>query len=297
VITAGPATQAEALRWFTGEYAGALAAVRLAAESGLDSHAWQLASCLMVYQLRRGLWDDLAEAEQVALASARRSGDLIGEAYVLIAQAFCHARAGRFTDAEPLFWQGLRLLESAGGHPATEASVHSSLSWLAERCHDYPQALAHNQRALELHRRAGNHDLAIVALNDVGYSHALIGDYTQAMAYCQRALTAMQQQGQLSWQSAAWHSLGFIHHKLGSHKRAIACFQRSLGLCQEIADKYNEADTLATLGDVHHDAGDPAAAARAWTQALRIFDEISHPDADRIRARLRFHGLRGLRAG
>jgi hypothetical protein len=34
-------------------------------------------------------------------------------------------------------------------------------------------------------------------------------------------------------------------------------------------------------------AGDDEAANRTWARALRIFDEIDHPDGDRIRAKLR----------
>jgi hypothetical protein len=37
---------------------------------------------------------------------------------------------------------------------------------------------------------------------------------------------------------------------------------------------------------VHRSAGDLDAAHGAWTLALRIFDEISHPDGDPVRAKL-----------
>ena len=70
-------------------------------------------------------------------------------------------------------------------------------------------------------------------------------------------------------------------------QRAIACYQRSVDLWRELADRFNEADTLDSLGDVQRSAGDDEAANRTWARALRIFEEIDHPDDDRIRAKLR----------
>jgi tetratricopeptide (TPR) repeat protein len=126
-----------------------------------------------------------------------------------------------------------------------------------------------------------------MSLNDVGYSHALLGNYQQAIIYCERALAGSRRAGERSWESATWDSLGYVHHKLGNHQRAITCYERSLGLCRELADRYNEAGTLDRLGDVHRSAGDMDASRWAWTQALRTFDEIDHPDSDRVRAKLR----------
>ncbi len=37
----------------------------------------------------------------------------------------------------------------------------------------------------------------------------------------------------------------------------------------------------------HHAAGNPDDARSAWWQALGILDELGHPDADQLRAKLR----------
>lgn len=87
-------------------------------------------------------------------------------------------------------------------------------------------------------------------------------------------------------EAAICHSLGFIRQQLGDHRQAIACHERSLDLTRLLSDRFNQADTLGTLGDAYASAGDSAAARRAWTEALRIFQEIEHPDADLVRAKL-----------
>jgi tetratricopeptide (TPR) repeat protein len=83
-----------------------------------------------------------------------------------------------------------------------------------------------------------------------------------------------------------------VYHKLSDYRRSVTCYERSLGLAREVADRFNEAGILDRLGDAHSSAGDPDAARWAWSQSLRLFDEIDHPEGDRIRAKLRLSGPR-----
>jgi tetratricopeptide (TPR) repeat protein len=147
--------------------------------------------------------------------------------------------------------------------------------------------LAHSRRALQLYTAADHRAGQARVLNNIGYSHALLGNYQHAITYCEQALTATRQLGERCWEAATWHSLGYIHRKLGNHYQAVTCYERSRHLNRELADRYNEADTLHHLGNLYASAGDVDPARRAWAQALLIFNEIDHPDVDRIRAKLR----------
>ena len=53
------------------------------------------------------------------------------------------------------------------------------------------------------------------------------------------------------------------------------------------ASGLNEATTLGHLADTLLAAGDPDAARRTWEQALAILDDLHHPDAADVRAKLR----------
>ncbi|MBO0818759.1 MAG: tetratricopeptide repeat protein, partial [Actinobacteria bacterium] len=88
-------------------------------------------------------------------------------------------------------------------------------------------------------------------------------------------------------EGAIWDSLGYAHHQRGDYDQAIVCYERAIALSRVLADRFNEADTLTSLGDVHHSAGDIGAARLVWRDALRIFDEIAHPDREKVRAKLR----------
>ena len=285
VIVGEPATADDAMCWFTAEHATLLVAVQLAANAGCGTHAWQLAWTLTTFLLRRGLWNDQAMACKTGLDAARRTGDTVGEAHSLHRLALGYARSGRIRDAYPLFRRALRQFGNIGDH-ASQAYMHVNLGWLSERQQRPAEALSHALRAQDLYRAADHRTGQAMVLNEIGYSHALLGNYQQALTYCQRALAAIQELGARSWEEATWDSLGYIHHQLDNHQQAVTCYQRSLDLCRERANSYNEAGTLDRLGDVHHSAGDLAAACRAWTHALRIFDEIDHPDGDQVRAKL-----------
>jgi hypothetical protein len=66
----------------------------------------------------------------------------------------------------------------------------------------------------------------------------------------------------------------------------LPCGQRALRLRRDLGDRHGEADTLTHLGDTHHAASNPTAAHDAYQQALTILEDLDHPDADTVRARL-----------
>jgi DNA-binding SARP family transcriptional activator/Tfp pilus assembly protein PilF len=279
-------TAADAMAWLAAERAGILAAVRLAGASGFETHAWQLAWAVSAFLLRTAAWDDIDRAQRAALEAALRAGDIAGQGHALHGLARGYARSGRFAEAYPCFQDALRHFVATGDH-VSQAHVHSSLAWLAEREQHPADALSHALAALDLHRAAGQPGPAeVLALNDVGYCHALVGNYAEAVAFCERALAASQELGERNWEAATWDSLGYIQHRLGDHQRAVRSYERAIGIYRELADRFNEADSLDHLGDVRRDAGDAQAARAAWAQALRILAEVGHPDADGVRAKL-----------
>jgi DNA-binding SARP family transcriptional activator/tetratricopeptide (TPR) repeat protein len=286
VTLAEPATARDALSWFTTERAALLDAIHLAAETGLGTCAWQLAWTLTTFFLRRGYWQDQTAAQSAALDAARRTGDLAGQAHALRGLALGYARSGRFREAHPHFRHALQLFEKIGDH-TSQAHVHSGLTWLSERQDRPVDALSHALRTLDLFLAAGNLPGQVMAHNDIGWSHALLGNYQQALAYCQRALVMYQELGDRNGKAATWDSLGYIHRQLANYQQAITCYQNAIDLYRDLADRYNEADTLANLGDTHLSAGHPDAARRAWRHALDILSQLGHPDADRLRAKLR----------
>jgi tetratricopeptide (TPR) repeat protein len=84
----------------------------------------------------------------------------------------------------------------------------------------------------------------------------------------------------------AWESVGYAEHHLGNLGEAAACYQRALSLHRRSGDRFAEAGTLTRLGDTRHAAGEVAHARTAWQEALAIFEDLQHPDADKVRVKL-----------
>ncbi len=285
VTVSAPATAGDAFRWFNAEHPAVLAAIHLAADAGFDTHTWQLAWTMTTYYVRRGCWHDQTLAQTAGLDAARRLNCREAEAHALYGLALGYARSGRLHDAQPRFERALELF-GALGDCANEASVHLRLGWLSSRLGRPAVALSHVLQALDLFRVAGNHAVRGRVLGDIGWCHAQLGNYHQALVYCEQALAAIQEVGERNWEAGTWDSLGLAHRGLGNVEQATMCYRRALDMYRQLGDRYNEAGTLACLGDTHNAARDFDAARRTWRAALDIFDELNHPDADPVRAKL-----------
>jgi tetratricopeptide (TPR) repeat protein len=275
----------QALAWFEAEHQVLLAAVTLAAESGFDTHAWQLPWAMASFLQVRGHWREWAAAQSTALAAATRLGDAAAQAISGRLLANACTELGDHDQALACFASSLTLYQRLGDRFG-QAKIHQSLGMLAERQARYADALEHAQQALRLHRAIGDTAGEADALNNVGWSYGLLGDYRQARAFSRQALTLCAQAGHRWLEGCVWDSVGHAEHRLGNLAEAAACYRRALSICRESGDRFLEADTLTHLGDTRHAAGEPDQARDAWQQALAILEDLQHPHADQVRARL-----------
>jgi DNA-binding SARP family transcriptional activator/tetratricopeptide (TPR) repeat protein len=279
------ADPAEARAWLEAEHQVLLAAAAAASSSGLHTHAWQLPAILREHFLRSGRYAECAQSQRTALAAATRHGDRP-------AQALAHRSLG-----DALVYLDLR--EDAARHldqafalyrelddQAGQAACHCALAHLSGSKGDHDQALYHAQHALRLYREAGDLAGEAAALNGVGWDYALLGNNQRAVSYCTRALKLHRQSGNRLGQAMTLDSLGYCSHQAGRHTQAAALYRQALEAYADIGDRYNCANTLIGLGDAHRANGDALTAREAWQQALDILDDLQHPDAGTVRAKL-----------
>jgi DNA-binding SARP family transcriptional activator/tetratricopeptide (TPR) repeat protein len=276
----------EAMAWFGAEHRVLLAAVTRAADTGFDVHTWQLSWILSTFLYRRGHWDDWIATQRAALAATQRLGDPGSELRIRLSLGGACIQSGRYGDALTHLRRALELSTQAGD-PSGAALAHLNLTEAWTRQDHHAQALHHAQQAHDLFRAAGNRNRQANALNAIGWCHAQLGHYEHALASCEQALTLHEELGDQRGQAETWDSVGYAHHRLGHHAEAVRCYQRALDLYRFLGNRYYQADTLTHLGDTHHAAGDSDAAAAAWHHALAILDDLGHPAAEQLRARIR----------
>jgi tetratricopeptide (TPR) repeat protein len=279
------ASHAQALAWFEAEHQVLLAVVNLAGSSGSDSRAWQLPWAMEPFLQHRGHYEEWAATQRTALAAATRAGDVTGQAVSSCLLASACDDLHDYDQALGYYASSLRLYQQLGNRLG-QAIVHQNLGLLAEHQDRCADALGHAQQALRLFRAIGHKAGEALGLNYVGWCHGLLGDYRQARAYCRRSLVFCAQAGYRRSEGHAWDSLGYAEHHLGNLPQAVACYERALAIARELGDRWVEADTLTHLGDTRHAAGDLPQARQTWQQALAILDDIQHPDAGKVRAKL-----------
>ena len=280
------ASRAAARAWFQAEHQTLLAAVRLAAEMGFDDHAWQIPWTLVTFLDRQGHWADWESTQRIALAAARGRDDIGGQAQAHRQLGRLRIQRGPYAEAEAHLAEALDLFRRAGD-PVGHARVRLDIAQALERQGRHRDAITHSLEAMSLFRAAGHRVGQSRALNGTGWCHAQLGEPARALPYCEQALALDRELGNQQAVSATLHSLGYIHHLLGDQARAISCYREALGLSRQLGDRYGQADALAFLGETYHASGDQAGARDAWRHSLDILDELRHPEAADVRAKLR----------
>jgi DNA-binding SARP family transcriptional activator/tetratricopeptide (TPR) repeat protein len=275
-----------AMAWFTAENAAVVGIVRLAAASGLDPQAWQLAWAVANFLYRQGHWQDFVAIQGVARDAAGRAGNRSRQAAAERFLGYALARMGRYDEAYEHLRAALDLhrdLDDPVGHAHSHSAISEAFFEPAGR---YAEALDHCEQALDLYRVAGNRPGEASALDFIGWVQGRAGDHGSALVSCEKALVLHQELGNRQGEAATWHGLGYAHHHLGDHARAIECYRHALDIFRDLGDRYFEADVLANLGDPYQATGDLAMARTCWQRALEILDRLEHPGADAVRAKL-----------
>jgi len=275
----------QALAWFEAEHNVLLAAVTLAAESRFDIHAWQIPWAMTAFLSIRGYYQEWAATQRTALAAATRLGDIAGQALTSRLLASAYGTVGDHDRAVGHYANSLELYRQLGNRLG-EAKVYQGLALAAELQGRYADALGHAKQALSLYQEIGDKEAEAEILNSAGWYHGLLGEYKQARTLCRRSLTLNTEVGNRLLEGNIWDSLGYAEHHLGNLPEAAACYQRALSIAQELGDRPGEAQALTHLGDIQHAFGDLPQALTAWHQALAILDDLRHPDADTVRAKL-----------
>lgn len=274
-----------ATAWFAAEHQVLLAAIDQAAHTGFDRHAWQLPLVIASFLGRRGHWYDWAGTQRQALDAALRSADQSAQAHAHRGLARAYVRLERYDDAAVHLGQALELFHSLGDR-IDEAQTYLNMGWALERQGRHQEAIAPAQKALDLYRAANHRTGLASTLSALGWYLIHLGDYERAIAHCEQSLVHFQEIGDNHSVAATLDSLGYAHYHLGQYRQAIEYYEEALSHFTKLNDRYNEAELLLHMGEAFDAIGDRHAARRAWKRAADLLDQIGHPNAGQVRARL-----------
>ena len=263
----------EALAWCDDERANFVAATRQAAAAGLHDIAWRLPPTLFPMSNRRSNWADSVTMHRVAIESAHKVGDQLGEAWVLNQLGFALARL-RDPEAFRHLEQALILRQELGD---TQGEAQSALA-LGEAHFNMhgpgEDARRYMRRAADLLESIGATSLRSVALNNLGEVHFRLGDLDAAMeSYIQARDVSREIGGYV--EGHALHNLGLVFLRMHRLDEAVSSFTEALRKHRAAGLLAGEALTLKHLGEAQSQTGNREQARASLTNAIRIFEQIA----------------------
>ena len=277
--------RSHALEWLAAEDQALIAAVHRAVGAGFDMHAWQLARAVTEFLSWRGRWNESLEIQTEALHAAQRLGDRTGVAFAHGSLGVAYKNLDRDDEARNHLRAAHDLWDELGDRSGQGLAL-LNLSNVLIRQGDDQAALRGYHEALSLFESAGDRAGQARSLNNIGWQYALLGEPARTLEYCQQAIAVHQEIGDRDGAAYAWDSLGYAHDQLAHHAEAIACYQKALDMDRGSGNFRFQATVLDHLGDTHAAAGEPESARDRWQQAADILEDMQHPDAEQIRAKL-----------
>jgi tetratricopeptide (TPR) repeat protein len=280
-----PEDAQQARAWLEAERPNLTASITLAAESGFDRHAWQLPWFLATHLARRGYWNERVALQRTALAAATRLEDHAGQALSsrLLANAYLDLRD---LDQALDCYQASAGLYRQLGNRVGEAKAWQGIAVVAGFQGRFTDSIGYYEYVLRLQQGLGDKAGEARTLLGMGAVRGALGAVPEGRELCRRALTLAAELGNRYIEALAWHGIGYAEQVLGDFAEAAAGFRRALDLARKAGDRFLEADVFTHLGDLHHAHGKTPRAHEAWSRALAIFDQIQHPDAGQVRARV-----------
>lgn len=265
-------TLGAAMAWGESEQLGVIAAIKLAADTGLHEIAWKLAAAEMSFFYRRSHWAEWVETHNIGLASARALGDRPAEAWILNNLGMAFGVQG-MEESVDCFEQALaisRELSDTWGEGRAVANVANAYY----RLHKFAEARSAAERSLTIQRSAGNRYGEGIALDILGSSCEKLGDFSEAIDSLDQALMIFRELGEPDAEAETLTDLGDAFLGLGQIGRAVDSLERALAIRQRIGDRHGQAATLHQLGLAQLRADQRNKAREYLTEALVLLEEI-----------------------
>ncbi|XVV03261.1 BTAD domain-containing putative transcriptional regulator [Actinosynnema sp. CA-248983] len=269
-------TSARAVEWLEAERENITAAVRHAADSGHDEHAWQIPYLLWSFLYHRGHIADWITTHETAMAAAERLGDDSARARVLTGLAGGYWASGRTEEALRCYLEGLALFERLGDHEVM-AAVLTNISASLELMGRNEEALSFSERAVQAGRMSDNPVGLTYALRSVASVLHHLGRYEEAVERFEEALAISRELDGLHVEATCLMELARSLIETGRHEEAVRAAQESCQALEGLGDAVALAEALVVLGEIHLKLGQVDAAATPFERALDLVDEATVP--------------------
>ncbi|WP_051969768.1 AfsR/SARP family transcriptional regulator [Kitasatospora azatica] len=269
------ASERETSAWLRAERGNLQAAVEYAAAHGHPEHAVRLPAALHDLLRTHGHWGQARELHLIALETARRTGDRLGEAEALTHLGTFQRLTGGHEVGRRHLRQALDLFRELDNRTGQAAAL-VQLGAMERTFGDNLRAREYFGQALALARQAGDLPGEAQALSQLGILGRITGEYAEATEHATLALTLFRELGNATGQTAVLSELSLIQQLTGDPTAAEASLQQALELCRDRGDRPGEAYALASLGSLQQLTGRYPQAEATHRQALSLYQGLGN---------------------
>jgi DNA-binding SARP family transcriptional activator/tetratricopeptide (TPR) repeat protein len=283
--TDGPGTSNEALAWFDREWPNIVALVHAGSEAGLHQQVWQLVRLVHTYCFARTVVREWVALVGFGLASARVSGDELGELLLLHAVNATSARLGMLASSLPEARRAHRIAVSLGD-PRYQVLTLGQLANALHAVGDHEEALLHHWASIDLAKREDDALGQATGLNNVAQVEQALGRREIAATHQFQAMEIYHRAGDERSYVLAVNNLAELYVELGRLRDAEDYARQGVELARTGAMPFEEAFGRQVLGAVLARRAERAAAQAELTESLRLFEQVGSPRAALVREAL-----------
>lgn len=265
----------EVFGWYDDERLNVISAMRQAATAGRHEIAWRLATAFFPLFNRRDNWTDCITLHQIAVLSAHKTGNSLGEAWTLqnLGAALIKLKdADAIGDLEKALAIRRELADREG-----EARTAISLTDAYYKMKGAESAIEPSLRSLEVLRASGNDYLLAIGLNNHADLCLELDRMTEAEE-CLREALAIPEEGMGYVYGYAVHNLGRVCLQSGRMAEALAGFSEAHRVHVASGDLRGQAIALEFLGQAQRESGQEEKGRASLVAALAIFADLKEDD-------------------
>jgi tetratricopeptide (TPR) repeat protein len=278
-------THDDALRWLEEERTNLVAATDQAADRGQDAIAWKCAYALAAFFTQHWHPDDWLETLHIGLAAALRLNDPSAHALILIGLGERASELRKFDQVVKYYMQALPIAQKADER-WSEGFCRSGLGEVNAQLGRFDQAIDYLEYSIRIFRDIGNRRGEGIGLTNLGSVYRQMGRIRDAITCHQQAMPILKETGNHDSLAVARRHLGNAYHDLQQFDDAIQYYQQALKIFRERKSQAQIARVLAEMGEAQLAAGQTHSAQQSWRDAAAILNELNHPNAEDLYAKL-----------
>jgi len=262
----------QALAWLDAERPSLIAAVTMAASTGLDEVAMRLPLMLGEYLDWRRRFDDKIAILGISRKVARRLGNQQLEAAALTGAGLALYQVRRPEEAIAALQDAVAISRKIKDRHA-EGTALNNLGLALHEAGQFEEAITAWQDAAAIFREAGDRHGEGMALGNLGLALQEAGQFEEVLTTHRDAAAIFREAGDRHGEGIALGNLGVALHEVGQFEEAITSTRGAVAIFREAGDRHREGMALCNLGAPLRELERFDEAITTSQEALAIFQE------------------------